>query len=280
MIRVAIFADIHGKFLLPFRLVEKYQSVTGKRVHAILQCGDMGAFPDLDRLDKATLRHAENDRAELGFHDDFCTEKPEIRALLDRLDIPMICVRGNHEDHAFLDDLETRAEDAPRFSIDVYNRVWVCKTGVPQSLQAEGTTLQFAGVGRIGNRKGKTSPEFLQPYEQNALRKLSSTKIDFDLLISHDQPQTVPGDYGMAELATLLDQVHFPYLFHGHTGQPFSITPFRHGLTEIVKINELEYDHTGLLPAHSMIIFEKSDAGALSIDMVGKEILLAGMRWA
>ena len=28
MIRVAIFADIHGKFLLPFKLVDRYQQLT------------------------------------------------------------------------------------------------------------------------------------------------------------------------------------------------------------------------------------------------------------
>jgi hypothetical protein len=279
MIRVALFADIHGKFLLPFKLVEKYQLETGKRVHAILQCGDMGAFPDLTQLDKATLRHAKEDRAELGFHDSFLSAKPEIADFLDQLDVPMICVRGNHEDHSFLDRLEGASTES-RFPIDAYGKVWVCKSGIPQILEGDGSVLHFVGVGRIGNRKAKPDPIFIQPYEQVALRKLYASKIDFDLLISHDQPQWVPGDYGMPELSALLDQVHFPYVFHGHTGQPFSITPYRHGLTQIVKIAELEYLPDGLLPPNSMIIFEKSASGEVNIEMVGKGILLAGMRWA
>lgn len=69
--RIAIFADIHGKFLLPFKLVDLYQKETGNEIDLILQCGDMGAFPDIKNLDKATLRHASRDRDELGFYDDF-----------------------------------------------------------------------------------------------------------------------------------------------------------------------------------------------------------------
>ena len=35
--RVAVFADIHGKFLLPFKLVHLYQQETGNRIDHILQ---------------------------------------------------------------------------------------------------------------------------------------------------------------------------------------------------------------------------------------------------
>ncbi len=44
MLRCAIFADIHGKFLLPFKLVYHYQKITGETIDFILQCGDMGIF--------------------------------------------------------------------------------------------------------------------------------------------------------------------------------------------------------------------------------------------
>ena len=75
MIRLALFADIHGKFLLPFKLAHHYQQTTGRSIDLIVQCGNMGAFPDKGRMDKATLRHAARDRDELGFMDNFrgCT---------------------------------------------------------------------------------------------------------------------------------------------------------------------------------------------------------------
>lgn len=65
--RIAIFADIHGKILLPFKLVDLYQKQTGQKIDLILQCGDMGAFPNVETMDKATVRHAKHDRDELGF---------------------------------------------------------------------------------------------------------------------------------------------------------------------------------------------------------------------
>src|SRR6478609_3529010 len=106
MIRVAIFSDIHGKILLPFKLVDLYQKETGHTVDLILQCGDMGAYPHLENLDKATLKHAKNDRDEFGFHDDFVKADPVIQQFLNDLDIDMVCVSGNHEDHDYIDSIE------------------------------------------------------------------------------------------------------------------------------------------------------------------------------
>ncbi len=118
MIRVAIFSDIHGKILLPFKLVDLYQKITNEKIDLILQCGDIGCFLNLKKLDKATLKHAKEDRDELGFHDDFIKEKPKIKEFLDKLNIDMICVRGNHEDHDYLDELEQKSENSI-FPIDI-----------------------------------------------------------------------------------------------------------------------------------------------------------------
>lgn len=101
MIRLAIFADIHGKFLLPFKLVDYYQNLTGKKIDYIIQCGDMGAFVDKNNMDKATLRRAKHDRDKLGFMDNFIKPNTQIAQFLKTLNIPMYAVRGNHEDHDF-----------------------------------------------------------------------------------------------------------------------------------------------------------------------------------
>src|SRR5689334_15820411 len=128
--RVAIFSDVHGKILLPFKLVDLYQQSSGNKINFILQCGDLGVYPSLENMDKATIRHAERDPDELGFNRDFTTIKPSIKSFLDNLNINMICVRGNHEDHDYLDELEKQNFSVPNFSIDAYKRVWVCKSGV------------------------------------------------------------------------------------------------------------------------------------------------------
>lgn len=68
---IAIFADVHGRILLAFKLVGRFQQETGEKIDLILQCGDMGIFPDPTKLDKATIRHAESDETELGFSEHF-----------------------------------------------------------------------------------------------------------------------------------------------------------------------------------------------------------------
>lgn len=256
--RVAIFSDIHGKILLPFKLVDLYQKETGHQIDLILQCGDMGAYPDMDNLDKATVKHAKNDRDELGFHDQFTKEHKEIRTFLDTLNIDMICVRGNHEDHNYLDKLEQAASEK-LFPIDIYKRVFVCKSGMPQSFTAHGETLRFVGVGRIGDRKGRTEPRFIQEYERRQVRKLYKSNDVFDILITHDKDDSSQRGYGMAEIRELLDNVIFKYHFYGHTGEPFKQELDHNRITQSVKIKELEFNDSGILEKGCMIILEKKD---------------------
>ncbi|MFM6906586.1 MAG: metallophosphoesterase [Acinetobacter tjernbergiae] len=269
MIRIAVFADIHGKFLLPFKLVQYYQNITGQKIDWILQCGDMGAFPEKSRMDKATLRHAQADRDELGFMDQFVTEKAEIATFLNELNINMLCVRGNHEDHLFLDELEQLAIQQQRasFSIDAYKRVWVCRSGIPIILEKEGETLSIVGVGRIGDQKGRIHPPFIQDYERKALKQLMKKHQEFDVLLSHDKASESQRGYGAEEISQLLNQVAFSYHFYGHTGEPYQCTLADNGITQSVKISELEFDKKGKLSEGCMLILEKNNQN-LSINTV------------
>ena len=256
--RVAIFSDIHGKILLPFKLVDLYQRETNEKIDFILQCGDMGCYPNINKLDKATIKHAKNDRDELGFYDYFVKDISEIRSFLDKLNIDMICVRGNHEDHEYLDNLEKETE-ASRFPIDVYNRVFVCKTGIKQELKIREETLSFVGVGRIGDRKGRTNDRFIQEYEKKKIKKLiRENKNIFDLLITHDKDDRSQRGYGMKEIRELLNNVIFKYHFYGHTGEPFMNEVYTNGITHSIKIREAEFNNSGILEEGSMIILEKN----------------------
>ena len=96
--------------------------------------------------------------------------KPPITQFLERLNLNMLCVRGNHEDHEFLDELERQSVQAA-FPIDVYQRVWVLKTGEPFVLQKDGESLEILGIGRIGDRKQRPHGEFIQEYERQTLRR-------------------------------------------------------------------------------------------------------------
>ncbi|REC54236.1 serine/threonine protein phosphatase [Chryseobacterium piscium] len=268
--RIAIFSDIHGKILLPFKLVDLYQRETGRKIDFILQCGDIGAYPNIENLDKATIKHAQYDRDELGFHDDFTKANKEIKAFLDALNINMICVRGNHEDHDFLDSLEKENSQNSLFPIDIYNRVFVCKSGCKQTLEKENEVLNFVGIGRIGDRKGRTEKRFIQNYERKEIKKLLKTKDTFDVLITHDKDDSQSG-YGMAEIREVLDNVIFHYHFYGHTGEPYKEETDFNGITQSIKIKELEFNESGILEKGCMIILTKEN-GELSIEIVAQKL--------
>lgn len=259
MLRFALFADIHGKFLFPFKLVHHYQQITGKSIDLILQCGDMGAFPSKDCMDKATLRHAAKDRNELGFMDDFVQPNPQIARFLDKLNIDMLCVRGNHEDHGFLDELERQSEQAV-FTIDAYERVWVLKTGDSFVFQKGGESLEIICIGRIGDRKQRPHGEFIQEYERQNLRRLVKdclkSKHDPDVLITHDKFGDSQRGYGSVEIAEVMDKLAFAYHFYGHTGEAYQQNLADNGITQSVKIKELEFDGEGKLSEGCMLILE------------------------
>ncbi len=266
--RLLLFADIHGKILLPFKLADLYQQKTGKKIDLILQCGDVGIYPNLENLDKATIRHAQYDRDELGFYDDFVNENPLIKDYLEQLNLDMICVRGNHEDHDYLNELETVYPEATRFPVDVYQRVWMCKSGIMQSVEKDGEFLNFVGVGRIGDRKGRTNQRFIQPYEQKLIRRLLKTRRSFDLLITHDKDDQSQRGYGMAEIRNLLDNVIFNYHFYGHTGEPFNVETDTNGITQSCKIKELEFGTSGVLPEGCMIVLEQTNEEQFKMEVV------------
>lgn len=269
--KIAIFADTHGKILLPFKLVDLYQKETGHKIDFILQCGDVGIYPDIKSLDKATLKHAKHDRDELGFHDDFTKVNPQIKAFLDALNIPMICVRGNHEDHDFLDKLEQQSPNESRFSVDIYNKVFVCKSAIQQQVLTGNDKLSFVGIGRIGDRKGRTEKRFIQDYEREEINKLLQRNDSFDVLITHDKDDSSQRGYGMAEIRTLLDSVIFHHHFYGHTGEPFKQEEAFNGITQSIKIKELEFNEQGLLEEGCMLILEKQ-GNHMSIEVVAQQL--------
>lgn len=51
MVTIAIFADLHGRVELCFRLCARWERETGQRLDYILQAGDLGAFFDRNRYE-------------------------------------------------------------------------------------------------------------------------------------------------------------------------------------------------------------------------------------
>jgi hypothetical protein len=138
-------------------------------------------------------------------------------ATLQQLQSNLLFVRGNHEAHLWLDELEQQTTE-PLFAVDVYQRVYCLKSGQLYTFQRGGEQITILGVGRIG-AKGEGSvgqkPRHLQAYELERLSQLPNQQID--LLVTHDAPYgLIFPDSGMQVIQRLVDDLRPPYHFFGH----------------------------------------------------------------
>lgn len=259
---IAIFADLHGRLLLAFKLCARWQRETGEHIDLILQAGDLGAFPERSRLDRATIKYAERDPTELGFMEHFITADPSVTAVLDETSCPMIFVRGNHEDHTWLDELERR-QDGSIFPVDIYERVYNLKTGLPWTFQAHNEQITVLGIGRISPASDEADSKqgkYIQPYESARVYQKQDRAIDV-LLTHHSRTDFVirergvktKASTGMREIEFVLDTERPAYHFYGHYGGPPQVRPDTNGVTLTVKLADLHWERGGsLLNAGSM----------------------------
>lgn len=240
---IAVFGDLHGNILLAFQCCLRWQQETGQQLDLILQVGDLGVFPDQTRLDSATRRHSERDPAVLGFLQGFTMPQTEVVATLDRLRCNLLFVRGNHEDHVWLDAREQQTKSCC-FPVDIYWRLWCLKTGVPYTFHRRDETITILGIGRIGRPASseKAKPHYIQPYEQQRLEQLSDTPVD--ILLTHDAPRDriYPGS-GSLEIEQALLRHQPRYHFFGHYSGFSRYHLEANGITHSYKLADLGGRH-------------------------------------
>lgn len=239
---IAVFADVHGRILLAFQLCARWEKATGEKIDLILQAGDMGVFSEMARLDKATMRHAEREPTELGFLDYFCHPNPTAARILALTACDLVFVRGNHEDHAWLDELE-RNERGPIFPVDAYQRLYCLKTGVPYTFTAGAETLTILGIGRIAPpaAASQRKDSHIQPHEQSRLGSIGAGPID--VLLTHDMaPGFTRRSQGMAEIRAALDTLKPHYHFYGHVGGDCNEGIDSNGVTHYCKLADLDWE--------------------------------------
>jgi hypothetical protein len=214
----------------------------------------------MERLDKATRRYAEHDPTELGFLEQFCHYDPAVALVLNKTTCPMVFVRGNHEDHGWLDGLEQQSEE-PIFPIDAYRRVYHLKTGQPWLFQRGNEQITIMGIGRIGAPPGaedQHQSKYIQRYEAERLAHRQHKP--FDILLTHDaRPNFVRFGYsgksasGMTEIGDLLDKDRPMYHFFGHYGGSPLVRTDSNGTTLSVKLADLHWEReTSVLEQGSM----------------------------
>lgn len=59
--------------------------------------------------------------------------------------------------------------------------------------------------------------------------------------------------------------------FYGHTGSPLTRQMASNGVTESIKVKELEFPPSGVLPPGCMLMLEKT-GGSLTVEMVDQDL--------
>ena len=244
---IAVFGDVHGHLRLMFQLCRHWQVQNRQFLDGILQCGDLGFFPNLGMLDKATMRFAQRDPEELGFAYFFRKVPPpaERDPLLERtlrgdpddlntVRCHVIFCHGNHEDFQALDWL---TGGGAYCSVDTFDRIFLLRSG---------ETCELGNV-RVGALGGK--PEYDRPADSQVLgptvshraaRRLMRQR--FDILLSHGAPTgaNVTGEPLGSHLSRQVLEASRPaYHFYSHHKNP--IPPAKIGPTECHWLEDVNF---------------------------------------
>lgn len=210
-----VFGDLHGRILPAFRLAAVWAREHETPLAGLLQVGDLGYFPDLTRLDKATKRHAEADPSELGAQDVIARN-----ALADDIfedpDCPpaLWFTAGNHEDHDALAELANANPGQPDFPVDVYDRVRCVKDGKVVPLDGGPRVGALWGVDADGPNIRRNLARRAYISAKSADRLLAEP---FDVLLTHDSPADVKRvGYGSELISAVIGLARPRFAFFGH----------------------------------------------------------------
>lgn len=192
---IAFVGDVHGCVFHALHALQELQKRRAITLAAVIQVGDLGAYPDPDRLDADGRRFVAANPAQGNFFrllsaDPVFSTEPWGRAVLDRLREsvpPVLFVSGNHDDVEWLDGLHAKL-DAPIVSVD------------PAGLYRH---VRSGHVGRIAGQRvaclggiEATAPEvvdesvLIDPVAYARLWREAPGSVD--VLVTHDGP------YGMS----------------------------------------------------------------------------------
>jgi Icc-related predicted phosphoesterase len=207
--------DIHGRVFHLMVVLQSLRTREGICPDMIVQIGDLGAFPDPAGSGLLENKFVKADPTELDFSR-FLTSDGELAEALKRfraeLGCPIYFIRGNHEDHAWLESKAAGSEGKPA-PIDPYG-IFVF---IP-----DGTVMRQSGkrMAFLGGNKGEPSKSGSidqQAYEQ----VLSGEGGKIDILLTHDAPYGIDTSYrgktqGSEQITRLVEELCPKYLISGH----------------------------------------------------------------
>jgi hypothetical protein len=244
--RYLIFGDVHGRILPAFRLAMRWEREHGARLDGLLQVGDLGYFPDIARLDKATARQAADDSMELGT----CLvvqpnrEADEVFHGEGGPPPTLWFTAENHEDFTALAERERgggRREAS--FAVDAYGFVRCLRDGQVETLPGSLRVGALWGIDdKAPNARRKTP-------ERGRIRESSITALAdsaLDVLITHGGPRDADlAGSGSEGLGTLIDLARPTFGFFGHYGSRYGRVEGMTGRTQVYQSAGFEMRRDG-----------------------------------
>lgn len=233
--KIAFIGDVHGRVYHTLAAVLALRDRLQGRLDLIIQVGDLGAFPNRERLDEATRRYAERDPSELHFGHLLGAQGSlahHLSVARARLAVPIHFIRGNHEDMEWLAGLR-RAGEEPA-SVDPFGLFHYVADGTVADFG--GFRVAFLGGVEYGATEGTG-------FERGALEQLrAATPGSVDCLVTHDAPYGVSVGYGgvtqgSAVLTDLVARLAPAYHVAGHYRH--MIGPKRYGRTTYLGLASL-----------------------------------------
>ncbi len=206
---ICIAGDTHGQLDRLYKEVLAFEAALGARFAWVLHVGDVGIWPDVTRIDRATRNHGD-----VGDFPVWWAEKRHAPR-------PTVFVKGNHEDFVWLDEQP---------STEILPGLHYLKNGSTFVLTHAGERLVVGGVGGCyGPAHFERRSQSLQGYGR---RHYTRDEIDavtqtgpLDILLLHDAPGGVPFARALrggttesqaVGLDRLLEQTHPRVCFFGH----------------------------------------------------------------
>jgi predicted phosphodiesterase len=258
---IGFVGDVHGRVLHALALLVEWQRRSGRRLDLVIQVGDMGAYPDPERMDAPSRRYAEVDPAQLDFTRLLAADgalAAYARRLRGELAAPLHFIRGNHEDFEYLRGLpiDAAAGSAPVDRFDLLRHV------------PDGTVLERGGlrIGVLGGAEAWPGGGDIDGAAYAALMARAPGSVD--VLVTHEgQHGTSTGFRGDVQgsrmVTALANRLQPRYHVAGHVHH--LIGPQQRGgatylgTAALVASARWEPDATGLLPGCLAVLDTERD---------------------